>query len=312
MKLIEEHLQNVEPEQALSSQEPTGTLYAEWNLEPKIPPLSSGWRRYQTVMSAVWAGWISLVLVWLLLGPGPSPMSHWISNLFWLIPMTVPLHLWLSRRTSAEAVELVNFPPGEQDFASAVTVQVVQDGVVTGIDWGRMWVQDNALFFTGNRCSFIVAAKDITPRPGRGKWLEPYGVDEPKSFSVWISHPSRQLRIVATLAGNPGRETFREFGRQIGGLAEAKPDKRWTSVHPPLNLAKGIPSFRFEFGQIMTAAILLLILYSVWEGAPKDQDALLATPFLVWLIWRLQKSIRRTLIIRKLDSLSSQPPADQR
>jgi hypothetical protein len=271
-----------------------GIPVAQWRAMPETHQTRTLKRRSTLVSYAMW--FLTLLLVISIYG------HLWILTLCLLSPLAA-IAYWLTEQSKEEVSEMISFPAAEGDFAYSVKVSIVQDGAVTGVDWGRMWVQDNALLFTGNRCSFVIAAEEIERHPWRGKWLEPSGVDEDRSFSLWVKHPKRELRVLMTFVGKPPfREQQRLLGNQIGSLIGRYLQRRWTTTYPPLTLGSGVPRFRWDIWAIFGVYMFCILLL---DALVSGYSIVLCTVFLALALWRTARAWKRSRIIGEIRNESA-------
>jgi len=147
-----------------------------------------------------------------------------------------------------------------------VRMEVIQDGVITGVDWGYAWIEKGTVYFTGRLTSFALPKTMIARRASVFKWREGPETKIPVTFCYLLHFTSRRVEVRFGLsdASYSVKHAFDE--------AVTKPE-RFTHIDedrqlPPLAVLRSIGTPRS--GDLARSASFCLLLYSYWQRLSPD------------------------------------------
>jgi len=79
--------------------------------------------------------------------------------------------------------------------AERVRMEVLQDGVVTGVDWGYTWIEKGSVYYSGRLTSFAIPKSMIAGKASSFKWREGPGERIGFTFCYRLAVPGRRVEV---------------------------------------------------------------------------------------------------------------------
>ncbi len=202
----------------------------------------------------------------------------------------------------------------QNEDAVPVSLDVIQQGVVTGSDEGFFWLEDGTLFFKGLQTVFRLNSEDVPPlKTWPRKWRPSLDKGKPPR-NILVVEGERTLRVrlklIDPFQDYHARRRSATFDRHLIKWLALKPEGSLETLLPPLELhdaLRHLSPFRFEG---LGAGILMLVLNLVLLFSVKldfSQGDLLAVArafavaaclILVWVSLQLVIARARDLRVR--------------
>ena len=198
--------------------------------------------------------------------------TFWISQygfLIWLFPLT---YYALSDKTKLRRQHIKQVAATAKQFSKVVEIDIVQDGIITGTDIGAIWIEKDALHFSGEQTSFIIGGQQIETLSNSRLGSEFF---KPPTSHISIGLRYERRVVSLEISRSAGFHEHSTEWREIVHWAQTRPMSLAPQQFVPLTLnpnlqhyAKVITILRFLTGLGMLTLLWLFLRSAVLFAVP--------------------------------------------